>query len=56
MQPKGVSCDKRADQIKKGALKVIIPPPAALVEVQEEDLSESEEDVDESPREIRDDP
>ena len=37
MQPKRISCDKRKDYIEEGALDDVIPPPAAQVEVQEDD-------------------
>jgi len=50
-QPKGVSCDRRKDHIKKGALEETIPSPTALVEVQEEEEeSENRDDPEWVPR------
>jgi len=53
-QPRGASCEKREDQIKKGALEEAIPPPYAPVEVQE-DLNKRE-GVNELSRKSRGDP
>jgi len=44
-QPGKSSCGRRENHVNKRALEEVVPPPAALVKVQEE--KENEEDVDE---------
>jgi hypothetical protein len=55
-QPKKVNRENRAGQLEKGTKEVVIHPPTAPVEVQEEDLNESGNESDnEVPRQITDD-